>query len=331
MSGRFQPPERERGAALLTVLLLVAVAGALAAEAFDRLRLSTHLAINFAALEQARGIALGVEDLLLLTVDDMLARGRERTTLHGGWNGATRRIPVAGGIARATVRDGGNCFNLNSVVHGGNGSPTVARPSGIAQFSALMHLVGIGQTEAERIATAAADWADSDGGPLPGGAEDSAYVRGDRSYRTSNTLFAETSELRAVSGVTPAIYARVRPWLCTLPAAELSQINVNTLAPEQAPLLAMLAPRQIGVEAARSVIAQRPAAGWRNLVDFWRIETLSELDLAADVQLQPQLRTQWFAIEISADVRGTQLIETALVDARGAPARLAVRRFGSDE
>ena len=37
----------------------------------------------------------------------------------GGWMGATRRIPLpGGGLAEARVRDGGNCFNLNSVVEG---------------------------------------------------------------------------------------------------------------------------------------------------------------------------------------------------------------------
>lgn len=331
MSRRFVPPERERGAALLTVLLLVAVVGALAAAAFDRLRLSTRLSANFAALEQARGIATGAEALILLTIDDLVARSRERTTLAGGWNGASRRIPVAGGMALGTIRDGGNCFNLNSLVHGGNGTPTIAHPAGIAQFAALMSLVGVPQADARRIAAAAADWADADDVPIAGGAEDPAYLGTGRPYRTSNTLFAEASELRAVAGMTPEIYTQVRPWLCALPAAELSPINVNTLAPEQAPLLAMLAPRQLSVEAARRVLQGRPAGGWTNLIDFWTIEALSELDLPLDARLQPQLRTQWFALEITAEMRGTELVETALVDARFTPARLAVRRFGRDE
>ena len=49
--------DRERGAALLTVLLLVAVIAVLAATALERLRVSTRLAGNAAALDQARGLA----------------------------------------------------------------------------------------------------------------------------------------------------------------------------------------------------------------------------------------------------------------------------------
>ena len=70
-------------------------------------------------------------------------------------------------------------------------------------------------------------------------------------YRTGNTLFADAGELRAVAGMSPALYRRLRPWLCALPTSDLSPINLNTLSPEQAPLLAMLAPGQLGVERAR--------------------------------------------------------------------------------
>lgn len=331
MSAPFQPREGERGAALLTVLLLVAITGVIAASAFDRLRLSSSLAANFAATERARGLATGVESLLLLTIDDMLARGGARTTLAGGWNGASRRIPVAGGVANARVRDGGNCLNLNSVVQSPDGMATAARPAGIAQFAGLMTALDVREVPAQRIAAAAADWADSDDVPLPGGAEDNIYLAGERPHRTANTLFAEASELRAVAGMTAEIYARVRPFICALPVAELSPLNVNTLSVEQAPLLAMLAPRQLSLETARRVIAARPMAGWANMSEFWRIEALSEIDVPLDVQLQPQLRTQWFAFEIDVNMGGAELKETALVDARLQPGRIVVRRFGADE
>jgi general secretion pathway protein K len=331
MSMHFRAPEREEGAALLTVLVVVAIVGAIAAAALDRFRLSTSLAGNFAAIEQARGMATGVEGLLLLTIDDLTARSPERTTLAGGWNGGGRRIPVAGGVVEARIRDGGNCFNLNSLVQGTSGSPPTARPAGIAQFAGLMTLVGVPEDEARRIAAAAADWADADEAPLPGGAEDEHYLALPEQYRTANSLFAEASELRAVAGVSGEIYDRIRPWICALPAAELSPINVNTLTPDQAPLLGMLAPGRMPIATARRAIAGRPAAGWANMIEFWRTEALSEMDVPLDVRFQPQVRTQWFALEIGARVRGGELVETALVDARVQPSRLAVRRFGADE
>ncbi len=325
-------PSRERGAALLAVLLLVAVMGALAAAALERLRLATSLAVNTAALDQARAFAIGVESLIALTIDDLTAASPERTTLAGGWNGNRRRLPMpGGGLAEATVRDGGNCFNINSVAESRSPTLLTPRPAGIAQFQALMQVLEVPEGIARPIAEAAGDWVDTDLEPGRAGAEDPQYARAGQGYRTGNTLFAGVSELRAVSGMTPEIYERVRPWLCALPVAELSPINVNTLAVEQAPLLAMLAPQQISLELARRAIAERPQAGWNSVGDFYASPALRNVSLPLDLQFQPQLRTRWFTLELVVELQGAELTERALIDARIAPARVAARQWGSED
>jgi general secretion pathway protein K len=321
-------PQRERGAALLAVLLLVAVTGAIAAAAMEGLRLSRAVAANATALDQARAFADGVEQLALLTLDDQIARSPEKTTLDGGWNGAVRRMPMPGGaIAEVRVRDGGNCFNVNSVVEGETLSLLVRRPSGVAQFTGLMMALGTNESDARRIAEAAADWADSDTVPGPGGAEDEAYAGGPEPYRTANSLFVEPGELRAVAGMTPDIYRRLSPWLCALPVSDLAPINVNTLTPDQAPLLAMLAPGQLSLDRARAVLAARPAGGWGSQVEFWRLDALRGLAVPLDVQLQPQLRTRWFALDVKVQVGESEFDESALVDARLQPSRVVSRRW----
>jgi general secretion pathway protein K len=325
-------PPRERGAALLVVLLLVSVMGALAAAALEKLRLSTALAVNSAGLDQARAFAVGIESLLAIRADDIIGASPERTTLAGGWNGQMRRLPLpGGGLAEATIRDGGNCFNINSVAQGLPPQKLLPREAGIAQFTALMLLLEVPERPARQIAAASADWVDSDQNESREGAEDRAYDGGEWPYRTGGTLFAEVSELRAVAGMSAEIYERVRPWLCALPSTDLSPINVNTLSPDQAPLLAMLAPEQISLEAARMVFARRPATGWASLSDFYREPQLAGIVVRDDVLTQPQLRTRWFALDLKVELQGAELIETALVDARIPPARVVVRRWGSDD
>ena len=321
-------PKRERGAALLAVLLLVAVTGAIAAAALEGLRLSRAVAANATALDQARFDADGVEQLALLTLDDQIARSPERTTDEGGWNGAVRRINMPGGaIAEIRVRDGGNCFNVNSVVEGEAQGALIRRPSGVAQFMGLMMALGTGESDARRIAEAAADWADSDTITGPGGAEDEAYAGGPEPYRTANSLFVEPGELRAVAGMTPDLYRRLSPWLCALPVSDLSPIDLNTLTPDQAPLLAMLAPGQLSLERARAVLAARPAGGWGSQVEFWRLDAMRGLATPLDVQLQPQLRTRWFAFDLRVRLGESEYDESALVDARVRPARVVSRRW----
>lgn len=321
--------QQERGAALLAVLLLVAVTGAIAAAALERLRLSRAVSENATAIEQARAFAIGVEQLALLTLDDRIAESPDKT-LDTGWNGAVRRIGLPGGaMAEVRVRDGGNCFNLNSVNEGDPRTRLVRRPSGVSQFVGLMLALEVPEAEARRIAEAAADWIDSDSEPGPVGAEDAAYASGETPYRTGNTLFADPGELRAVAGVSPALYRRLRPWLCAPPTSNLSPININTLRPEQAPLLAMLAPGQLSLERARQVLSNRPSTGWGNQIEFWRTEALSGLNVPLDVQLQPQLKTIWYTFDIAISVGDSRFDEQVLVDARLQPSRVVARRWGS--
>lgn len=325
-------PDHERGAALLAVLLLVAVMGAIAAAAFDRLRLSTALAVNGAALDQARAYAVGLETLMAVRVDDLTGADPEVTPLEGDWNGAKRPIPLpGGGRAEAALGDGGNCFNLNSLVEGNAVEGYMPRPAAAFQFVGLMRTLGVADEAARRIADGATDWIDSDGNASAQGAEDAAYAGGERPYRPANALFAERSELRAVAGVTGEVYERLRPFLCALPATDLSPINPNTLAPVQAPLLAMLAPGMVAPEQARGLIASRPQGGWRSAEDFWARAAQAGLPAAGDALGQVSLATRWFAVELAVEHGGAEVIETALIDARLRPARVVARRWGTEE
>ena len=326
------PPGRERGAALLAVLVLVAFMGAIAAVAFERLRLSTALAINQASIEQGRAYAVGVETLLAMRAGDLISQSRDVTTLAGDWNGTERRIPLPGeGLAVGTIRDAGNCFNLNSLVQGEATTTLVQRPAAIEQFVALMAVLGLPEPAARRVAGATADWIDSDDRPSPQGGEDAAYSGSQPAYRTGNTLLSDPSELRAVAGVTPEIYRELRPYVCALPAADMSPINVNTLLPRDAPLLAMFAPAKARPDRIRGLIASRPKTGWRNTYDFWRSAEQAGLETNADPMSQLQLKTYWFTIDLSVRFGDAEMEEWALVDARLAPAKVVARRWGGGE
>ena len=325
-------PPSERGAALLAVLVLVAILGAIAAGAFERLRLSTAMAMNGASLDQARAYAIAVEDLLTLRIDDLTAESPYVTNLAGDWNGTTKRIPLPGeGEAEGTIRDSSNCFNLNSLVEGDASAGLAPRQAGVEQFVGLMMVTGTSEPIARGIANSAADWLDSGTEAVGGGQEDSAYASLEPAYRAANTLFADESELRAVAGVTPEIYRSLKPYVCALPVAELSPINVNTLLPWQAPLLAMLAPRQARADRLRGLIGGRPPQGWQNTYDFWRSAEVAGINMSADPMSQLQLKSSWFAIDLDVRFQDGEIEERALVDARTSPAKVVARRWGSGE
>ena len=320
-------PKAERGAALLSVLLLVAVMAVLAAASLDRLKLATKLASNGAAIEQARSYASAAELVAKYRIGDLIQRNAGKTTLEGDWAGRPTNFPIDGGIATARLDDGGNCFNLNSLVTQATDGTLMARPQGVLQFQHLIELTGIAGRDAANIAAAAADWIDTDTNPLPGGAEDAAYTNAKPARRTANALMVDPSELRAVAGVTTDLYTQIRPFICTLPVADLSAINVNTLRVDQAPLLSMVLPG-LDVQRARGTIDARPAAGFDNVSQFWALPQLTAVPPASDTGNQIRIRSQWFSIALTIELADAELEEHALFDAREKPAKIVRRSFG---
>ncbi|AYJ85675.1 general secretion pathway protein GspK [Sphingomonas paeninsulae] len=318
------PPE-EQGAALLSVLLLVAIVAVLAAASLEKLKLATHLAGNSSAIDQARAYAMSAETVSLYRIGDLLQRDTAKTTLEGNWANRDVNFPIDGGSASARLTDGGNCFNLNGMVQKQSENSYVVRPEAVTQFARLMALLEIPAADARRVSIATADWIDSDSVPQPGGAEDESYATATIPYRTGNTLMVDPSELRAVAGVTPALYTRVRPFLCALPMADMSQININTLLPAQAPLLAMMVP---GLDSARAkaIIDARPAGGHSDLVKFWEQSDLRGTSDFSKQQLG--LRSRWFGLHMLIELTGAELEENALIDAALQPAKLVRRSYG---
>jgi general secretion pathway protein K len=290
------------------------------------------MALNAAALDQARAYAIGIEDLLTLRIEDLSAASSDVTSLAGGWNGKPQRVPLpGGGGAEGTIRDGSNCFNLNSLVEGEATTGPKRREAGVDQFAGLMRVLGIPESKARELAGAAADWADWDSDTSPDGAEDRAYAAGEPTYRAANTLFADPTELRAVAGMTPELYRTLRPFVCALPVTDLSPVNVNTLVPDQAPILAMLGPEQAPVERLRELIAARPAGGWRDMEQFWTATAAAGLASSLDRHRQLRTKTSWFTVDLMVRFEDAEVEERALVDARLQPARIVSRRWGAGE
>ena len=317
----------ERGAALLTVLLLVAVIAVLAGTALEKLRLATRLGSNAVALDQARAYSFAAETLAVVKVTDLLLKAEDRVTLQGGWSGKPIPLPVPNGTASATVVDGGNCFNLNSLVaETGPGVYASFTPARV-QFARLIRLVDPAARSPDAIAAATSDWIDSDTDAIQDGAEDGAYGGGKQGYRTGNTLMSDPSELRAVAGVSRLDYDKLRPWICALPKAAPSKINVNTILPEQAPLLALLRPN-LSVEAVRQGLLRRPPQGFNTPAAFWSQPAITGAGAADDAAGQTDIKTVWFSLQVDVALNGAILQQTGLIDASALPARLVSRQWG---
>lgn len=253
--------------ALLTVLLLVAVMAAVAVAVLDDVRFSVRRATNIEIGSQAQWYADGAETLARQKIARLAARNPERTPLDPEWQGRAISLPIEGGSLTVLVRDGQACFNLNSLVEW-TGDRLAGRPEAAEQLMTLGAAAGVEAGRMRVVTDSLIDWIDTDTEARPFGAEDSRYAGLPEPYRTSGMPLAEVSEMRAVHGVDPETYRRLRPHLCALPA-DRTTINVNTLGPSDAALVVMLAEGALTLPAARAAIAARPAGGWADADAFW--------------------------------------------------------------
>lgn len=319
------------GMALLTVLLLVAVMSVVAVAVLDDVRFSVRRATNAETQAQAQWYASGAEALARRQVARLIAAGPARTPLEPAWNGRRLSFPIEGGTLSAVVTDGQACFNLNSLVEG-VGEDLTPRAMGAAQFLALGRAVGAPESRMRAAADALTDWLDADTVARPLGGEDGAYAGLADPYRTGGVFLAEVSELRAVKGVDADLYRRLRPWVCALPTSRLSPINVNTLTPEQAPLLMMLSDNALDLQSARSVIARRPRGGWPDAAAFWSQPALASVQVPQDVHDQVTVLTRYFNLRVDVDYGGSRAVRTALLHAQpDGPVRTVIQRWTPDE
>lgn len=320
----------ESGAALLTVLLLVAILSVIAALMLERASLATNLAINSADRNVARWTGFGLEAASVQRITALRQQGGRLPPVTEGNEALIWDVPLdygsgQSGAGRITARDGSICFNVNGLVTGQKGT-FVIRPLGVDQFARLANILEIDKRQARSLAESIADWIDTDAQPEPGGAEDAYYLRQPEPYRTGAQLIHDVGELRAVRGMTDDIFAVLQPWLCALPVAELSSYNINQMMPEDYPLLASLLYEDYPALQMESVLRRRPPLGFSSVISFW--ETVNQNRIAADPQVEQQavIDTRWYDLQLTVQAGNSVFTERALVDSAAQPAEL-VRRI----
>lgn len=254
---------RQRGVALITVLLVVAVVSVIASAMIARQQVSIRSSANQLHARQAWHYALGGEAL----AKAILSRDAAESTLdHPGeaWAQPLPAYPIEHGEIRVRIEDLSGRFNVNSL-NQGDGKEAVR------QFRRLLQRLGIRNTYTSQLV----DWLDMDQEPTGDrGAEDGAYQRLKTPYRTAGRALQDVSELRLLLGMTDEDYQRLLPYVVALP--ENAPLNVNSLS---APVLASLG-RGLAVAVAETALRERPEEGFTDLASFLTQPAL------ADIQLQ---------------------------------------------
>ncbi len=294
---RPRPPARERGAALLGTLVLVALMAGLSVAMVEDVRMSVRRGANQRLDSQTQWYALGAEQF---------ARGLLAQRLRGGQSFTTedeqpRSFPIAGGVIVARLSDAGRCFNVNALVARQAGGAPQPVETEIAAFRRLTDALGLDRQVSGRVLDGLIDWMDGNTAPRARGAEDFHYTGLETPYLTSGTALAELSEMRAIAGVSAELYTLLAPVLCALPQDRQPPLNVNSLRPRDWPLLRMALGEVVTEFTARALIADRPPGGYDSMEQVMAHPGLRDLDLAEERRARLGLQSQYFRLR--AEVR----------------------------
>lgn len=318
--------DRQRGAALLIVLLLAATLSFVALSAMEKTALASARSINVNARGEALWRAFAVETLALSAIDEILAQQNATMSLDDPWASDPIELPLEDGAARVVFADRTSCFNINSL-----GAPFNRERGSAAEaeFIRLASFLGVSEFEATALAEAIGDWIDEDTNRRPQGGEDEYYTALPSPYRAGNQPMASVSELRAVKGVSRETYAVLKPHLCAAGVLEPTPVNVNMLAETHAPLLAAVLGSQATPQAAADIIAARPPGGYATVEAFLSSSSVAALNIQNTGRFQVKSRFIEARAEIIYD---TALIEmTSIIETGGNGARVLARRIGAEE
>lgn len=217
--------KRQRGIALITAILVMALATVAATAILTTANIAVHRAANLQDSERAWWYADGIE-AWLLTILERDIDDNDYDGLDDIWAKPVDYLPVDEGAARGQVTDLQGRFNLNNFA----GDKKV-RDDYRPVFVRLLQLLELDSFQAEGLADAITDWVDADQNPTGfAGGEDSEYLGFNPPYRVANRPMESVTELLAVKGMTRELYQKLRPYVTALPSIG-TPINANT-APE---------------------------------------------------------------------------------------------------
>ncbi len=321
----------QRGAALITVLMILAIVVVIAVNMTGRLQLQLQRQQNLQQQQQAYWYAMGAEQFSRVLLGRSIS-GEETVNLGQDWAQSGASFVVADGNIAGEITDLQACFNLNSLQQAGQRGPSGRIEQSPAQrsFARLLELVAADLSmPAEYLTARIHDWLDEDSLlSTAGSAEESDYASLQFPYYTANSLMASASELRLMLDITPADMQLLLPYICVVPENSQLLININTLNEQSAVLLAALIPELTEADAL-DIIAERPEEGFASVDELWALPQFSNVEIADDIKALLTVKSSYFQLLATTSYLESGFVLTSIfrVDDENT-VRVLARRFG---
>lgn len=295
-------PPHQRGVAVVTALLIVAIIATLASYVALGQQIWLRQAQNIADRAQAEAVVNGAFEwaAVILTLD---AQDNQTDDLTQAWAQVLPPLPAEGGVITGRITDAQGRFNLNNLVREGTASP-----EDVLVFQRLLQ----NQDLPVDLVGALVDWLDLDSVTAPAGAEDVDYLAAEKPYRAANQALQSVEELRLVKGFSAEIINKLRPFVTALP--QPTAVNINTASAEL-----MSALFAISTTEAQQLVDQRDDEPFKDIKDL-------KQRLPANTPLPKvpyDVRSSYFEVDVVALFgRLQQRSQALLVRPAGAPIRI---------
>ncbi|MRE92787.1 general secretion pathway protein GspK [Enterobacter bugandensis] len=263
---------KQKGVALLVVLILLVMMSALAAkisQQFCRNLQKTHYQVS---QQQLRWAMQAQEKVVKDRLQTDATGENKALNLDGDWH---QPLETRGEdyTVVSQVEDAQDCFNVNNLLaaekipQGQNVPAVPEKPRNEQIVEQILTESGISHTTAEEVYQQLVDYLDGDATTAKDGAESDAWAGVLPARQPANQMMRTIAEIKQLPAFPVAAYPKVSKLLCALPDSA-SKVDVNTLKPEQAALLAALFPGKLTEDDAVRLIDSRPETGWENMETF---------------------------------------------------------------
>ncbi|MEX0731407.1 MAG: type II secretion system minor pseudopilin GspK [Aquisalimonadaceae bacterium] len=306
--------KRQRGVALITAMLVVAIATIMAVQLMGRQLYDIRRTQNILERDQSYSYALAAEawarEILIATrrdEDDAVDH------LNEPWAQPITPPAFEGVELAIQLEDLQGRLNINNLI-------TLEGQDNEAEMARFQRLLEHLQMDGSLL-PAVMDWLDLDVEErFPGGAEDDFYTRLETPYRPANQPMASISELRLIRDVDDQAYRQLAPVLTALPA--FTPINVNTAS---ARALRTIADGLSEAEV-QALIEAVPDEGYASVEEFLQAGVLAGREVP---EQGLSVGSNWFLLRVEVRLGRTALrTESVIYRGDAGNSRTILRRQG---
>lgn len=271
--------KRQRGVALITVLLVFALVTILAQQIVIRNIANSRRTANLIDSNQAYYFALGGESFARQILRrDFVSDSVKVDHLKETWSTGLDPLQIEEGEMVVQIRDLQSLFNVNNLVDERGSISATA----VNDFTLLLRHLDLDEKYALRLQ----DWLDSDNFLTANGGEDLEYA--EQPYRIANRHMSDATEMRLLLGMTAEDYYALQPYIVALPTA--TKYNLNTID-------ATIAEAFAGAESMASFRSRQLTGGY-NDVSQWLGGEGSKLSAMAD---RSAINSEYFEVRVEVN------------------------------